>query len=209
MGWRRWEMTESETPPPLAARASNLLPALAAALEERVEEAMVGAIGQPPTAIAALLAAQHAPGQNIQDLRRTIGLSHAASVRVIDALERAQLVVRLPSRHDGRAVAVHATEAGRQAALRALTARGRVSDELVALVPRAWLPRLVRMLETLLTALATDVPTVLRICRFCSWGACRTWEATPCPVLQAPCMQAAPETPPQGGLWRPRRFRWR
>ena len=81
MGWRRWEMTESVTPPPLAARASNLLPALAAALEERVEEAMVGAIGQPPTAIAALLAAQHAPGQNIQDLRRTIGLSHAASVR--------------------------------------------------------------------------------------------------------------------------------
>jgi DNA-binding MarR family transcriptional regulator len=49
---------------------------------------MVGAIGQPPTAIAALLASRHAPGQNNQDLRRTIGLSHAASVRVIDALSR-------------------------------------------------------------------------------------------------------------------------
>jgi len=131
---------------------------------------MVSAIGHAPTAIAALLAAHDAPGQTIQDLRRTIGLSHGASVRVIDTLEGAQLVVRKPARHDGRAVAVHPTEAGSRAALRVLTARRQVSDALVALVPPAWLPRLVRILETLLTAQASDVSRALRICRFLCLG---------------------------------------
>jgi DNA-binding MarR family transcriptional regulator len=169
---------------------------------------MVGAIGHPPAAIAALLSAHDAPGQSIQDLRWTIGLSHGASVRVIDGLERAQLLVRQPARHDGRAVAVHTTEAGSQAALRVLSARSEVGDALVSLVPRAWLPRLVKILETLLTASATDVQAALRICRFCAWHACRTWETAPCPVLQARCIREPAAVPP-GGLWRRRRSRWR
>src|SRR3954452_20010424 len=96
-------------------RRANLLGAFAVAVGDRVRAETEAAVGHSGAAAAALVMVAQFPDRTVECLRRAVGLSHPAAVRVVARLVEAKLVRRRPARR-GPAVALTATAAGRRAA---------------------------------------------------------------------------------------------
>ena len=88
---------------------ANRLAALATALDDAVHAEAEDA---SPSAVAALQTIRQMGPMAIQDVARVIGLTHSATVRLIDRLEKDWLVRRLTRK--GREVRVEATARGRR-----------------------------------------------------------------------------------------------
>jgi MarR family transcriptional regulator, negative regulator of the multidrug operon emrRAB len=161
-------------------RTANLLGALALMAGDRVREAA----GAEPTWSAALVSLQTmADGGSIDDLRRVLGLSHSGGVRVVKALGRAGLVELRRDPHDGRAVQVWLTEAGRQEATRIRAIRLEALDELLEPLAPADRAELDTLLARALGAATGDVDDARHICRLCDPGVCG--HPARCPVTCA------------------------
>src|SRR5918999_4957534 len=94
------------------ARDANLLGALSLAVAERVEAATRAAAAHGGSAPAALAALDiFLGGSSIDTVRKPLGLTHSAAVRLVDRLEVAGLV-RRGAGADGRSGAVFLTPAG-------------------------------------------------------------------------------------------------
>ncbi len=70
----------------LRGRQTNLLGALALALVDRLNAALVQGANRNLSSAAALVFIHGRPGETIDFLARVLGLSHSATVRVVDAL---------------------------------------------------------------------------------------------------------------------------
>ena len=70
-------------------RTTNILGALALALSDRIASETGVISGMSPSAASALIQVHFYPGISVEQLKSQIGLSHSASVRVIDLLEDA------------------------------------------------------------------------------------------------------------------------
>jgi DNA-binding MarR family transcriptional regulator len=159
-------------------RRANLLGAVALAVADRVRTETEAAVGHSGAAAAALVMIVQFPGRTVEFLRRAVGLSHPAAVRVVDRLVE-QKLVRRRAVGAGPAVALTATAAGRRAARRILDVRREVLVEaLPDLSPRE-AEALDAILERALEALASTPGTT--ICRLCDMGRCRTRD---CPVVE-------------------------
>jgi DNA-binding MarR family transcriptional regulator len=161
-------------------RTANIVGALALAIADSVlREAEAKAPEAGPAAAAISLLA-HEPGMSVDRLRRALGLSHPGAVRLVDRLEKEGVVIRKASEHDGRAVALHLTEAGRKTCAKIRAARrgslGRMLDALSA-DERATLSNLT---EKMLKALIENVDHAYSVCRLCDEVAC-----VDCPVEDA------------------------
>jgi DNA-binding MarR family transcriptional regulator len=92
-------------------RNANLLGALGVA----VSDVLWRNLGEAPVVaaseVAALVTVANYPGQPIEVLRATLGLTHSGAVRVVDRLQRAGLLTRVPAGR-GRSVALTVTDAG-------------------------------------------------------------------------------------------------
>jgi DNA-binding MarR family transcriptional regulator len=177
----------SEPPPPgepEPAREANLLGTASLAVADRVRAAAEDGAGQGGSAPAALVSlAGYLDGQPIDSLRGPLGLTHSATVRVVDRLVAAGLVRRREG-PDRRSVAVVLTPAGRAAAGRALQARAAaLEDALTALNP-AERVELARLHEKILATLTDGRPAAGHICRLCDSVACGH-ERGRCPVTRA------------------------
>ena len=109
----------SQAADPEAERLANLLGAWAVAVADRVTVATVSATGrggQAPAAIVALH--QFADGSTIDELSHILGLSHSASVRLVDSLVTDGQVSREHGPGDRRSVRLRLTPRGRAAARR-------------------------------------------------------------------------------------------
>jgi DNA-binding MarR family transcriptional regulator len=96
--------------------ASNVLGALALAVNDQVNDAIAAATGQPVTAASALSSVHQFLGApSVDTLCRVLGLTHSGAVRLIDRLEKDALITRGPGR-DGRSRAVVLTPTGRRSA---------------------------------------------------------------------------------------------
>lgn len=172
------------------ARRDNLLGAFVLALADQIRDETEQAVGHSGAAPAALVTIAHFPGRTVEFLRQSVGLSHPAAVRVVDALARQGLVRRRPAGH-GPAVALTVTAAGGRLARTILDVRA-------AAVARA-LPRLTVTESASLTAVLekalsrmSDAPGST-ICRLCDQGRCRRRD---CPVaLRQAELGAAPPQP--------------
>lgn len=133
--------------------------------------------GQAAAAIALL---RHQPGMPIEQMRRALGLSHSATVRLIDRLVMDDLVVRQPSVSDRRAVALHLTAAGNASCDAILSSR----FERIAKALRSFDPverETYRLLtEKLLSNFVEDLDHGYSVCRLCDLSACPG-----CPVVCA------------------------
>jgi DNA-binding MarR family transcriptional regulator len=127
------------------------------------------------------------PGRTVEELRRAVGLSHPAAVRVVDRLAEERLVTRRPAGR-GPAVALTATAAGRRKARQILDIRGRILAGALPALARDEERVLSDVLERALYGLA-DTPEPV-ICRMCDTGRCRRAD---CPVMER---QAARGNPP-------------
>jgi MarR family transcriptional regulator, negative regulator of the multidrug operon emrRAB len=162
------------------ARQANMLGALALAAVDRLWTA-VADDERSLSASAALIHLRLRPGQTIDFLARVLGISHPATVRLVDRFEVDGLVERRPGR-DGRSRALVLTSAGRRAAAAVLANRRAVLDDLLAPLSAPERRQLEMLLEKLLDAVPVDRWAARHTCRLCDFPTC----AHPsCPVDSA------------------------
>ena len=162
------------TSPQVDVRTANLLGALSVAVASRLDT----------SSEAAALTALHVylGGRPIEALRRVLGLSHPATVRLVDRLVARGLVERTPGT-DRRSVALRLTDEGALRARDLLRARGEAIDAVLCGLGPADAERLAPLLEKLLAGLVEDRADARRICRFCDADACGH-HAGRCPVTE-------------------------
>ena len=163
------------------ARQANLLGALAISVTDRLHARLVGDDQRGLSATAALVHLRLRPGENIDFLGRLLGISHPATVRLVDRLEAKRLVERRPG-SDARSRALFLTRAGQRAAVAALKARLALLERVLEPLTAAERRQLESVLEKLLAALVDDRWETRHTCRLCDYATC----ADPyCPVERA------------------------
>ena len=162
-------------------RLENLLGALVVAVSDALSSAVETVAGHPGALAAGLAVLAQEPGLGIEQLRRPLGRTQSATVRVVDQLVAEGYAQRQAGR-DRRSVAVVLTDHGTAAAAHVLEARSRVLREAVAVLDASERKALMATLEKVLAAITTDAVHAEQICRLCDVGACplRT-----CPVERA------------------------
>ncbi|MEV5300735.1 MarR family winged helix-turn-helix transcriptional regulator [Amycolatopsis methanolica] len=160
-------------------RLANLLGALALTVNDLALTDATAAAGTSVSGSAALVVLSTAPGLSVTELGRRVGLSQPAAARMVDVLERRGLVERRPTL--ARAVAVHLTPAGAEAAARILGRRGGRLGSLAAALDEREREVFAELVGKLLTAAYEQLPEADRLCRLCDRSACVA-EGEVCPV---------------------------
>jgi MarR family transcriptional repressor of emrRAB len=153
------------------ARVGNLLGALAIGVTDRLQRQTEAAAGRSGGRAAALATLAQWPGDTIEELSQTIGLTHSATVRVIDGLVADGLATR---EHvgGGPAVRPRLTQAGAAHARRVLATRREVLQWLVSDLSDEELTQVAPVVARLLERLTTDFNAGDLICRLCELDAC-------------------------------------
>jgi MarR family transcriptional repressor of emrRAB len=166
------------------AREANILGAVSLAVADRVRQAVERGAGQGGSSPAALVSlATYLDGSPIDSIRGPLGLTHSATVRLVDRLVEAGLVERREG-PDRRSVAVELTSAGHEVAAQAAVARAKALEEALAGLDAAERAELARLHEKVLATLTSGRASAGRICRLCDARACGHWEGR-CPVTRA------------------------
>jgi DNA-binding MarR family transcriptional regulator len=152
-------------------RLANLLGVAALAAADRLRAAAIDGLGLAGSAPAALVHLQAWPGEPLEGLRRALGLSQPATVRLIDQLQASGHVERRPG-PDRRTRALHLTPAGERAADALLARRAEPLRALLSALSPVERSALEPLLERLVAALADDRPGAVRACRLCDRRAC-------------------------------------
>jgi DNA-binding MarR family transcriptional regulator len=163
-----------------SARQANLIGALALGAIDRLRDALEGD-RRSLSASAALVHLRLRPGQTIDFLAHVLGISHPATVRLVDGLENETLVERRAGR-DGRSRALVLTRAGQKAAVAALANRFEVLNDLLAPLTVAERRQLEPLLEKVLAGMTEDRWGARRMCRLCDFPTCASRS---CPVDSA------------------------
>jgi DNA-binding MarR family transcriptional regulator len=175
-------------------RLANLLGAWSLAVSDRITAAAAVAAGRGGQAPAALVALdQFAEGRTIEELSAVLGLTHSATVRLVDALAADGNVARRRRTGDRRAVAIQLTPAGRATARRITRARRQAVQGVLGGLSSAQRRSLTAMAERLTGDLASlrleqraagEVPAGGWLCRMCDFEACGR-PAGRCPAATA------------------------
>src|SRR4029077_10980414 len=161
-------------------RTANLLGALACEITDRIERQGKLHPNETNSAIAALNVIGFYEGCSNGALSRALGLSHTATVRLVDKLELSGLV-RSERGADKRAVALRLTRHGRERARAVIHDRClRLGDLIEVLTPRQR-RQLDDIAEALLKSMVKAAQDGDHICRLCDGAACPTRQ---CPVHQ-------------------------
>lgn len=158
-------------------RLENLLGALSESVATEIDEVTSGVVGQGGAAPAALSVLLRRPGSSIEVLRGHIGLSHSATVRLVDRLVRDGVAVRRPG-GDDREVAVELTAKGRRHALRVHEERRGVLARSVAGLSVSDRRDLEVLLDRVLRTRSILAEDPRPICRLC--------EVPVCPLRRCP-----------------------
>lgn len=161
------------------ARAANLLGALALRLVDEMVRATTDVSALGDSASAALVALARKRKRPIEYLRRVLGLSHPATVRLIDRLSEVGLVIR-HSGPDGRTVTPVLTRAGLQRAQAVARARAAVLENMLKGLDQASCAQVTRVLESFLEAAPRDQQDAANLCRLCDLTVCN--RGARCPV---------------------------
>jgi MarR family transcriptional repressor of emrRAB len=167
-----------------AAREANLLGAISLAVAERMDEAVRLAAAHGGAAPAALVAlATFLDGSSLDVMRRPLGLSHSAAVRLADRLGRAGLVRREPGA-DGRSVSIRLTPKGAALVTEIRAAREAALEEVLTPLSAGERAELTALNEKLLAGITGGRADAGHICRLCDADACGH-ELGRCPVTLA------------------------
>ena len=154
----------------------NVLGAAAMAVLDGIWGAIIPGMGHMSEA-AALIAIGHAPGLSNDGLAQVLGLSHPGTVRLVDRLVAAGLVLRTPAR-DRRAISLHVTSEGTACRDALLAARKAVLGRMLEPLQGHERELLAALLAKMLKAVRRDELQVLSVCRLCDERHCPN-----CPVL--------------------------
>lgn len=169
------------------ARLSNVLGAFSTAVVDKMEAAFASE-GRGDRAAAALVQIGAEPGLPIETLRRYLGLSHSACVRLVDQLEMNNLVNRRSTKGGDRRVrSLLLTADGEKAARAHLKARATVLDRALARLTGAEKEQLAALIDRMMPAVVIPGDDGDVVCRHCDLRACPTAD---CPVER--CRPPAP-----------------
>jgi len=184
-------MSSRSSSPEADGRLANLVGAWALAVADRLDAATTAAAGRGGQAPAALVALhEFAGGGTIEGLSGVLGLTHSATVRLVDGLVADGYVGRGRSAGDRRAVTLALTPSGRAVARRISRARARAVEAALEGLTDAQRRSLTGLAERLtgdLAALRLDergrgeVPSGGWLCRMCDFEACGRAEGR-CPA---------------------------
>ena len=177
--YHQWTRTNACNMHYLSGRQTNLLGALALALVDRLNEALVQGANRNLSSAAALVFIHGRPGETIDFLARVLGLSHSATVRVVDRLEADRFVERR-SGTDRRSVALFLTAAGQAAAVETLNRRSQVLAHALSTLSSSERKQMTELVEKVLVGLTDDGWTAWHTCRLCDVPACN--RPTYCPI---------------------------
>jgi len=163
-------------------RTANLLGALAVAVGDRLEGQLKSHPNQTDSAAAALNLVGFYEGCTNGALSASLGLSHTATVRLLDRLESHGLVERRAAERDQRAVALYLTRNGRARLREILAARCAALCDVIASLSVSEERQLAHLLDKILRTLTKAASDADHICRLCDETAC---PARICPVHQA------------------------
>lgn len=156
-------------------RAANLTAALAVALVDGLREQM-------DSDSAALITLNERGGLTVEFLRRVVGLSHSATVRLVDRLSDDGLLERGQG-PDARSISVRLTARGRRRAARLRRCREEVLTNAFAALDERERLRFGELAEKVLATMTTSRWQARVTCRLCDHGVCQT--EVGCPVDQA------------------------
>jgi DNA-binding MarR family transcriptional regulator len=159
-------------------RLANLLGVTALTTTDRLRAAVERDLGQGGSSPAALVHLQAYPGEPVEALRRVLGVSQPAAVRIVDRLAAEGLVERRPG-PNRRTLALHLTDAGDRAARELLGRRTESLRSLLDALDLGEQAALEPLLERLVAALADDRPQAVRVCRLCDRPSCTSGPGCP------------------------------
>jgi MarR family transcriptional regulator, negative regulator of the multidrug operon emrRAB len=159
---------------------TNLVGALALAVTDAQRHEMARASGLGDSAAAAVVTLGEYPGLSVAALAGIVGLTHSATVRLADDLERRGLVLRAPG-GDRRSVGLRLTADGAAMRARLMAARTEVLGRATAAVVEDDRAAFARGVARALEALTTSRAAADHICRMCDEEACGR---DACPVEQ-------------------------
>jgi len=128
---------------------------------------------------AALLTLLEFPGMAIVELAGILGLSHSATVRLLDGLVEEGLVDRERSRRDPRSAELRLTARGRRMAGGIRRARLLSLEHLLAPLTQTQRSQFARLVQSVLTGVTGERAVARRTCRFCAHGIC---SGADCPI---------------------------
>ena len=135
------------------------------------------------SAAGIVAAATFLSGASIEELSRAVGLTHSATVRLVDRLEARGELERLPGR-DGRSVSIVATRKGGESAQRVLAAREKAVEEILAPLTSTERRQLSDLHAKLLGGVVRTGAMPTNVCRLCDADGCGH-AAGICPVTEA------------------------
>lgn len=163
---------------------ANLLGAVALAISDRTAVAAEQASGHSATSAAALSALrQYLDHASLDRLCGVLGLTPSGTVRLVDRLSEAGLVVRGPG-PDGRTRAVSLTAKGRRVADKVRAARLEALNSIIEPLTRAEGEALRSVLSKLTVGLVEAKDGGAWLCRLCDLAACGRPQGQ-CPTANA------------------------
>jgi MarR family transcriptional repressor of emrRAB len=159
----------------------NLLGALALETNDALTSDFMELGLRTATDAATLILLMQSESASIGALARVLELSHSSTVRVVDRLEKRQLVSRVRQNDDARSVRLRLTKKGHTLATAALAARERRLRSLLSPLSAEELRQFGESLTKVLETATTGRTAADRLCRWCDETVC-TRES--CPVEQ-------------------------
>ncbi len=160
---------------------SNVVAALALAVTDRVWRAAAEVVELPQNDLVAVSALHHILGApSIEQLRRVLGLSHSATVRLVDRLVAANLASHQPG-PDRRTTATTLTADGHAAAERVRAARSATVQTALDTLTDSDRATLDRIAGEVLVAMMRGTAATRWMCRLCDTGACGRYDDR-CPI---------------------------
>ena len=165
-------------------REANLLGSFSLAVADRMLEACHEEAGGSGEAAAGLVSiATFLEGATVEELSKGLGLTHSATVRLVDRLEGRGDVERRPG-GDRRSLSVVATDQGAAKAARIRSARAEALETMLMQLTAAERSRLASLHAKLLGGVVDSGARPANVCRLCDAEGCGHYEGH-CPVTQA------------------------
>ena len=158
-------------------RDRNIFGAFALMISDDIVRASSSRAPEAGPAASALALIAHMPGLSIRMLSIGVGLSHAATVRLVDRLAAEGLVERREHFTDGRTRSLYLTAAGKIASDEVLSSRDEVIAEGLSILSPDELRVLCDIAERVLRNRLGNLEHSYRICRLCCYEGC-----TNCPI---------------------------
>lgn len=161
----------------------NILGAFALGMSGKLDQAVTATIGHNISSCHALAIIGSKPDHSISQLCKTLRLEHSSVVRLVDRLEKENLVQRVRLQGgDRRKVCIRLTEKGEEQFDRILEARSEVLQDAMHNLTASEVIMLGEYLSKLMPAVVETGDDQRVVCRICERGVCPPGS---CPARQA------------------------